>query len=406
MSDFKVTPHSRRKTSPVRVAQVVHALEIGGSEVLAWRIARVLNQGGQHLCSMNAVHGSGILAGVLAAEGIAAKAFSKNRRFDLGLILRLAAHFRSARVQVLHTHHLGQLLYGGLAGRLAGARVVHTEHDSHTLSRRRHQFLLRRLAAIADAVTAVAESITDFLRVQVGIPAQKLSTVANGVDIARFSTAHPLDRSTWGWSDEHVVVGCVARLEKEKGHAMLLDAFRRVHSRHPSLKLLLVGDGSERAALEQFTRQHGVKESVAFLGARTDVPELMAACDIVALTSVREGLPISILEAMAASKAVVATKVGGVPQIVVDNVTGLLVEPSDAEALARALEHLMLDHKARRRLGSEAYDLVRTRYSFDHTVTQYARLYDSILADDGVQSPIGWMVKGFSRCRPAPKELS
>ena len=88
----------------------------------------------------------------------------------------------------------------------------------------------------------------------------------------------------------------------------------------------------------------------------------MVACDIVALTSVREGLPISILEAMAASKAVVATKVGGV-QIVVNNVTGLLVEPSDAEALARALSHLMLDHKVRRRLGSEGYDLVRTRYS-------------------------------------------
>jgi glycosyltransferase involved in cell wall biosynthesis len=365
---------------PIRLAQVIYALEIGGSEMLAWRIAKALNQERRYICSIYSVQEGETLAELLAAEGISAKAFSRKGRFDIRLISRMAQLFRAEKIQLLHTHHLGQLLYGGLAGRLAGARVVHTEHEYYTLKLFRHRRLLRILSGLTDAVTAVAEPVTEFLRTEVGIPGKKLSTIPNGVDVAQFATAKPIDRTVFGWQDADVVIGCLARLEPEKGHTILLEAFSRVHSQYPRAKLLLIGDGAERSRLEQFAQQLDLRTSVVFTGIRRDVPELLAMCDMAVLASVHEGLPIAILEAMAARKPVVATQVGSLPQMVLDGKTGFLVQPRDPYGLAEALKILIADEPGRQCFGVQGYDLVRTRYSFDRTADQYKALYDSVLA--------------------------
>ena len=365
---------------PIKLTQVVYALAMGGSEVLAWRIAGALNRGGRYACSIYAVDRGGALAEVLAKEGIPSKAYSRHGRLDLRLIARLARQFRADKVQLVHTHHLGQLLYGGIAGWLAGAKIVHTEHELYSLERIRSQRLLRVLSAMTDAVTAVAEPVAEFLRVQVGIPRGKVRTILNGVDIPRFRSAHPINRSALGWRDENVVIGCVARLEPEKGHAILLDAFRRVHARRPHARLLLIGGGSERQRLEILSSNFGLNGSVQFLGSRADIPELLAACDLVTLASVQEGLPMALLEAMAAGKPVVATKVGIVPELVQGGQTGLLVPPGDAELLAEALDTLVTDQIKGQRLAAAALELVKINYSFDRTLQQYKALYDSVLS--------------------------
>jgi glycosyltransferase involved in cell wall biosynthesis len=365
---------------PIRLAQVIYALEIGGSEMLAWRIAKALNRERRYICSIYSAQESGTLAHILPAEGISTKGFSRRSRFDLRLILRMTKLFRAERIQILHTHHLGQLLYGGLAGRLAGARVVHTEHEYYTLKLLRHRRLLRVLSGLTDAVTAVAEPVTQFLRTEVGIPGKKLSTIPNGVDVIRFSTAKPTDRKALGWQETDVVIGCIARLEPEKGHAILLESFRQIHTMYPHARLLLVGDGTERSRLEQLSRQFGLKDSLFFTGIRRDIPELLATCDMVVLASVHEGLPIAILEAMAAGKPIVATRVGSIPQVVLNGKTGFLVQPEDPCELTKALKTLIADKLERQRLGYNAFDLVNAYYSFDRTVSQYTALYDAALA--------------------------
>ncbi len=369
-----------KRDVPIRLAQVIYALEMGGSEMLAWRIAKALNMGSRYGCSIYALQGSGSLAEILAGDGIPAQAFWKTGRFDVRLIFRLAKQFRKDRVQMLHTHHLGQLLYGGIAGRLAGARVIHTEHEYYTLSRLRLQRLLRALCLFTDAVTTVSEPVTEFLHNQVGIPARKIKMIPNGVDVTRFSTAKPIDRVALGCRDRDTVIGCVARLEPEKGHAILLKAFRKLSGRHPYAKLLLIGDGAERGRLEQLSSELGLKDSVLFTGVRRDVPELLSACDIVVLASTQEGLPIAILEAMAAGKPVVATQVGSVPEIVINGETGLLVQPGEVDSLTEALKALIAGKVERQRLGTNGFDLVSTRYSFDQTIARYMALYDSALS--------------------------
>ena len=352
---------------------------MGGSETLAWRIARRLNRTGRYACAVYAVGQSGDLAGALAADGIPCRAFRRSDRFDVTIIGALARQFRASGIRLVHTHHLGQLIYGGIAARLAGARVVHTEHEFYTLARPRARRLLRLLSGLADCVTAVAPPVADFLRDRVGLPERKLRIVPNGVDVDLFRSAKPVERGSVGCEEDSLVVGCVGRLSPEKGQRVLLSAFGEVASRHPAARLLLIGDGEERARLEAQARELGIGAATRFLGMRADVPALIAACDVVVLPSHHEGLPLVLLEAMAAGKAVVATAVGAVPQILEDGRTGLVVPPGEAGALAGAMEALLRDADRRRQIGVQASAHVEASYNFDQTMAQYEAVYDAVM---------------------------
>src|SRR6478735_4852533 len=177
----------------IPLAQVVYALDIGGSETLARRLALGLRRR-CYACSLYAVHDDGPLADLLRADGIPCRAFLRKGKWDVGPLVRLVQQLRADGTKVVHTHHLGQLLYGGLAGRLAGCRVVHTEHEYYTLMRPRAHQLLRVLTRLADRVTTVAEPVRNFLEDTVGLPASKLITIQNGVEVHRYEAAIPHDR--------------------------------------------------------------------------------------------------------------------------------------------------------------------------------------------------------------------
>jgi len=374
--------------SPIPLAQIVYALAVGGSEMLARRLALGLMRR-RYACSLYAVHDDGALADLLRADGIPCRAFSRKGKWDRSPLVRLVQQFRADGTKVVHTHHLGQLLYGGLAGRLAGCRVIHTEHDYYSLSRPRSQQLLRVLARLADRVTAVAEPVRSFLEDTVGLPASKLITIQNGVEIHRYEAAIPYDRKEWNLKNSDVIIGCVARLSPEKGHTVLLRAFRKVISRHPQARLAVIGDGEERERLQHLTADLNIGHFVRFLGLRVDVPEVLAACDIFTLPSIQEGFPMVILEALAAGKAVVASEVGAIPDVIRHGATGVLVPPGDVDALADALCLLIEEEGARQRLGHRGREFVREAYDFDRTVGRYDNLYQRVLGEAGMLSPSG-----------------
>jgi glycosyltransferase involved in cell wall biosynthesis len=353
---------------------------MGGSEALARQIAVGLNRNGSYDSVVYAVDHGGPMAEVLRNDGVPYRIFSRTGRLDLKLIRRLTEQLRADKIQVVHTHHLCQLMYAGIAGRLARARVVHTEHEFYSLSGPRSRRLLRVLSGIADTVTAVSEPVTEFLTTTVGIPARKLKTITSGVDVSRFSSAVPLRRSALGWRDDDIVIGCVARLEPEKSHELLLEAVREVRKRLPHTRLLLMGDGGERERLLAIAQALGLNGSIKFLGIRGDIPELLGTCNLVALASSREGLPIALLEAMAAGKPVVATRVGSVPELVKDGQTGVLVPPGDVDAMVSALHGLISDPDKSQRFGKQALAVVQARYSFKQTLEQYDAVYRAVLS--------------------------
>ena len=374
--------------SPIPLAQVVYALAIGGSEILARRLALGLTRR-RYACSLYAVQDDGPLSDLLKADGIPCRAFSRKGKWDPRPLVRLVQQFRADGTKVVHTHHLGQLLYGGLAGRLAGCRVIHTEHEYYSLGRPRAQQLLRVLTRLADRVTAVAEPVRSFLEGTVGLPASKLITIQNGVEIHRYEAAIPHDREKWDLKNSDVIIGCVARLSPEKGHTVLLRAFRKVISRHPQARLALIGEGEERERLQHLAGDLRIGHLVRFLGLRADVPEVLAACDLFTLPSIQEGFPMVILEALAAGKAVIASEVGAIPDVIRHGATGMLVPAGDADALADALCLLIEDEGVRRRLGQSGRELVRAVYDFERTVGQYDDLYQKVLGEAGMLGA-GW----------------
>jgi len=369
-----------RDDRPLHVMQVVHSLVRGGSERVACDLAMRLDRS-RVRSSVCALDVGGPLAAELEAAGIAAHVTGRRPGRDARLIGTLYRLFRREQVDVVQTHHLTQLIYGALGARLAGATLVHVEHETFSLRSARARRRLRALSFFCDRVVAVGEEIRDFLVGEVRIARSRVALIRNGIDLARYRPGRRDFRRRIGLPVTERWIGQIARLEEEKDQATLLRAFASVRARHADTRLVLVGDGSLRASLEELARGLGVDAAVSFLGARSDVADLLPELDVFVLSSIREGLPLALLEAMACGVPVVGAAVGGLLDSVVDGVTGLLVPPRDPVATAAALNRVLGDEDLRLRLGRAAAEHVATRFGWPRvaelTETVYTQLADA-----------------------------
>jgi glycosyltransferase involved in cell wall biosynthesis len=217
-------------------------------------------------------------------------------------------------------------------------------------------------------VAAVSDAIREYIPATVGIAAQRLCTVHNGVGGEAISAPRNLDALTF------ITVG---RLDAIKNHAMMVRAFARVAAVQPRARLMLVGDGPQRAALEALVDELGVRAQVELPGFRTDVSELLARADVFLMSSHYEGISIALLEAMRAGLPAVATRVGGIPETVLPQRTGLLVESGDTEAFADAMTTLAASPELRRKLGNAAKEFQHQEFSLDVMLARYGALYSS-----------------------------
>ncbi len=361
----------------MRVMQIIYSFGVGGAEVVARDIALNMISNVSH--SIVALETDGPLLNVLSAKNIKLYVINRQPTERLGPMFRLWRAMRDFKPDVVHTHHLYMLFYTWPGALLIGARIIHTEHQYHSLTSDKARFRLRNLSRFCQAVTGVNKETSVFLRDQVRIPEYKIHTVANGIDLEKYR-AGALSRTEIGLSSDDLVAGIIARLNPIKDHATLLNAFRLVVEHYPKAKLLIIGDGEERSNLEQLTSQLKLAQNVQFLGFRTDIPALLACLDIFVLSSRDEGLPLCILEAMASAKPVVATNVGGIPAIVKSGVTGLLVPPADPQTMAKALLEVFVDVAWGRDMGKNGRRLVEQYYDLKISLNQYYSLYKEALS--------------------------
>ncbi|MGH7753554.1 MAG: glycosyltransferase, partial [Gemmatimonadales bacterium] len=262
---------------------------------------------------------------------------------DPTLVPRLVSRLRRAQPHVVHTHLLHADLFGIPAARLAGVpAVVSTKHNDDPF---RRGFIGRAdaaLARLADRVIVISEHLRRFYRDVEGIPAPKLTRIHYGLDPDGAPPDGEAVRREFGIGDEPLV-GVVARLEAQKGHRFLLEAFVAVRAQITAARLLVAGSGPQEAALRARARELGLAEAVIFAGFRDDVDRVMAALDLFVLPSLWEGFGLVLLEAMRAGRAIVASAVSAIPEIVTDGQTGLLVPPRDPESLAAAIVGLLRD---------------------------------------------------------------
>jgi glycosyltransferase involved in cell wall biosynthesis len=294
----------------------------------------------------------------------------------------LAAHLAEVRADVLHTHMYRADTVGTRAvialGEIGHRRpyIVSTVHSSRVRSSD-DQGLLAGLTPHMDRLIAVSRSIERKLH-QEGRDMIPVDLIYNGVDLQRYDHQEPCCTlpDEYGMEPGSKVVGVVARLEPEKGHPTLFDAWPIVLRAVPDSYLLVVGEGSRRDALEAQARELRIAHRVVFTGRRDDVPAVTAALDVAVLPSYREAQGLTILEAMALSRPVVASDVGGIPEMIQDGKTGLLVPPHDPEALAAAIIRLLTNHPLADTLGRAGHDLVHDRFCIELMVRAIEAIYD------------------------------
>jgi glycosyltransferase involved in cell wall biosynthesis len=301
--------------------------------------------------------------------------------WDLGAACALRGLIHRERVSIVHTHSSVDAWVGGLAARAAAVPVVRTRHVSIRI-RRRWNPVYRWLA---DRVITSGEAIRSLV-VEAGVDPRRVVAIPAGVDLGEFTGGHDGEddrgrRVREGLGLSRPVIGSVAMFRGSKGHVHLLDAFAAVHARHPAARLLLVGDGIRRPWVEGLAKDRGLAGEVVFTGFRNDVPELLGAMDCFVLASTRtEGVPQSLLQAFAAGVPVVASAIGGIPEIVEDGKTGLLVPPEDAATLARAIESVLGDRPGAEARARAARRVVEERFSHGASVSRLLALYDEVIA--------------------------
>ena len=360
----------------MKIVLALYSFDIGGSEVLGRNLALALKKQG-HMPSLCAINHDGELSGELDRHQIPAIVINRKPGEYIRAMWRVWLSFRKLRPDVVHTHHLYVLVYCFLAAKLVGARLIHTEHEYFSLLNPKKKLMLRILSMFCDRVTGVEDTVTAFLEHEIGVIPTKLTTIRNGINVEQFTGVSALSRARFGISGDESIIGIVARLEPVKDHITLLKAFSRIRKENAA-HLLIIGDGSQRKFLEQECNALGITNFVTFTGVRTDIPDLLKLIDIFVLCSREEGLPLSLLEAMASAKAIVATKVGAIPNIIQNNNTGLIVPSQSSDDLAHALVILLSNTQLALQLGASAQSFVKCEYDENYMVTSYIRVYSEI----------------------------
>ncbi len=331
-----------KSSKPQPVIILTWSFVAGGAETYALTVARNLDRQ-QFSPIMCALDQGGALEEEIKRLGIPNHIMHRKPGIQLGLMWRLFRLFQRNRVRVVHTHHFNQLFYSFIGAKLCGARLIHTEHSIEAYKSPKLRKALKLMSSGCHKVTVIGNDGLRVLRDEVGISPDKLQIILAGVDLDAFGQPREAARRELDVPQNAPVAAIVARLSSEKNHRNLLAAWHQVVQQIPDAILLMAGDGPEKAALTEEIEHLGLQQNVRLLGVRRDVARILAASNLFVLSSDREGLPVSILEAMAASRAIVATAVGDIPAVVREGETGLLVPPKDPPAMAQALTTLLTD---------------------------------------------------------------
>lgn len=367
------------------VVQVLYSLEIGGVEKLAVTIGAHLDRK-KFRPAVCALDRDGVLSEELARHAIPYHVLWR-KGFEAGVLKRLYRCFRQEKARVVHTHQFPQLLFSLLPARACGARIVHTEHEYYLYRRSATaRRLLKQLIRFCSAFTVVGPEVARYYAEEIGVPAARMHVIANAVDLDLFRVDGEDSRTALGLSSEEVVLGIVGRLEPEKDHHTLLRAFQALVAHRPAVRLLIVGDGSLRGELESQCRALRLERNVTFLGARSDIPQVLAAIDVFVLSSIQEGVPLSVVEAMGAGRPVIATDIGGLRLLVKPAVNGLLVPPADPVALEAAMRELADNAALRQEMGRQSRQIAQQSFGVSTMIERYQELYDSVLGNRDVRN--------------------
>lgn len=364
----------------IRVAHILDTPGPGGAENVLVSLVRGLDP--ESISSSVCIREDSWMHGQLGNGHMDYMFLRDARALDMGLLASMVRYIKSNKIDVVHSHEFFMNMYGSLAAYLSGIpciAIVHG-HVDYAAGKLRRRMAYRRVAS-ASHLVAVSNQLADRFSKEVGVPESRIHTIYNGIETEKFRAGHDLDslRAELGIPRDAPVVGMVGNLYPVKGYKYFIKAMEIVRSEFPQAVFLVCGRGELRDELESLSAQCGLRDHIRFLGFRDDVPALLQLMDVFALSSLSEGLSLSILEAMAAGKPTVVTDVGGNSEIVVEGETGFLVPSEDEKKLAEKVCVLLRDKGLRDRLGKCGQGRVDSLFSQERMLEDYQNLYKALI---------------------------
>ena len=368
----------------INILHIFVSLPVGGAENLLLSTVKGLDAY-KYRSFVCCISEKGPVGDEIEALGFPVHVLGKLKKggFDRSIVDDLAELAQSLSIGLIHTHLYHANMYGRLAAKRAGVPVVSSIHNTYSskpkLQRRLFNwYLARHCKAIIAGSTEIRDDIIRWDHVS----ADKIELIPNTVDlsVSQSELTREQARQALGITQDQIVLGTMGRLEEQKGHSVLLDAMATLCKQYPQIHLLLVGDGRLRSKLEEQASALGISSHISFLGTRRDIGDLFRAMDIFVMPSLWEGLSLAMLSAMAANLPVIATRVGGVSEVMGNDEFGLTLEPSDPEALSQKIGQLMDDKQKREYLAEIGKQHVETNYSDAALVSRLQDIYRKALA--------------------------
>lgn len=314
-------------------------------------------------------------------------------KFNIKTLFQIRRFIRDRKIKIVHTHGTRGSFYGRLAAKWAGAPIiistVHTslyEYPVARLKKRIYIFLDRLTAHFCDKIICVAKVLADNLIDKSKINPNKVLVIYNGIDLKKFNqisdTSYLLKEFNIMGEDKKI--GIIGRLTLEKGPIYFLEAAAQVRKFFPNLKCLIVGDGPLRKELEGISEELGISRNCIFTGIRHDIPQILSILDLLVLSSLSEGFPMILLEARVVRCPIVATKVGGVSELLENGKRGILVEPKDSQALAKAIVNLLQNSKKAKEMAYASHLAVEKKFTVDQMVKKIENVYEDLIKKKNV----------------------
>jgi glycosyltransferase involved in cell wall biosynthesis len=377
--ELRVNVSARRRR---RVLHLITSFEIGGTERQAVELLKRLDQE-RYDVRLAALRNEGPFYEEIAARFPDVPEFPLTSFYNANAVKQLARLRRqmiSQKIDILHAHDFYSGIIGAAAARMAGVKVIAAQRHLKLSDRRVHAWGTRMIHSMAHRILVNSEAIRDLIIEQGSAPPSKIAVIRNGVLESRASRSDSRNLlcGELGLDPNVRLIGMVARLQPVKGHRFFIEAATTVLRERTDVHFLLVGDGPLRAEIENQAGDLGIADRIHLLGDRTDVTDLVSAFDLLVLASLHEGLPNSVMEAMAAGVPVVATAVGGTKELIVDGETGYLVPPADTGALADRIMFALRD-KGCSEIISTARRRILSSFGIDRMVDSVEQLYDELM---------------------------
>lgn len=355
----------------IKIIYIITSLNFGGAEKLLLDLVKNLSKE-RYEVGVATVVANGPLVSEFKKEGVAVKIFEKRSKIGIGVIWQIYKYLKQERPRIVHTHLFGGDTWGRVAAILAHVPIIiSTEHNTNLDEGNLKRLVKKFLSFFTKKIIAVSQAVKNYSVAVDHINEKKMIVISNGIDINKFAAIPEKKYSS------PPVIGIVGRLEKQKGHEFLFKALNLI--KDIPWMLWIVGEGSLKTRLKKLVKDLNLQERIIFLGTKSNIVEILSQIDIFVLPSLWEGLGLAVLEAAAAGKPIVASRVGGIPEIIEEKKNGLLVRPKDVQDLSRALRWMLTHEDEAAKMGQRARKIVKEKFDIKEMVEAYEKLYEELI---------------------------